>query len=406
MALLIIQGFIQGDGVKLKINAPQTVQAGEEFIVRVKLAKSDLESFSRYSQPLPAGLRAEPLDVANADFTFQENRIRMIWLKLPEGDSLEFSYKVYVDERLKGSFDINGLFSYIDENQRKSVETGVDQISITPSPRIDPSLIVDINDFKEQVIPDLTPRDVTAVYAIRQEPEINREKNEVLVNVLIHKEDKKRFAKIEETVPPGFTAVEQEKKDAIFTFKDGMVKFLWMNLPLEPYFVVSYKLIPLNSRQVSQPDINGTFSFIENKQTTSVDIVQEDFIAKDLTDEKVNELIAGVKEKINQESDYYADAIQANQRSTSPEKDTPRETNDIPETKQDNGQLTQQSANQPRKVNKQLADRFDMSNILEPKEGIYYRVQVAAGHKPVNIEQYFKKFNLDNEVRTESHEGW
>jgi len=51
-------------------------------------------------------------------------------------------------------------------------------------------------------------------------------------------------------------------------------------------------------------------------------------------------------------------------------------------------------------------ERSVMAYSLEPENGIYYRVQVAAGHQPVNIKKYFRKNNFHEQIRTEKHQGW
>jgi hypothetical protein len=53
-----------------------------------------------------------------------------------------------------------------------------------------------------------------------------------------------------------------------------------------------------------------------------------------------------------------------------------------------------------------LEENARLTHQLEPQSGVYYRVQIAAGHRPINVEQYFDQYNIDKEVRTELHDGW
>jgi hypothetical protein len=98
---------------------------------------------------------------------------------------------------------------------------------------------------------------------------------EYIVNVLVNKESTQKFAKIEEDVPEGYTAVALDSKDAIFTFKGQRVKFLWMNLPVEKYFTVSYRLIPRNQAKLAAPSIPA-FSYLVEDKLVSVPVIEKD----------------------------------------------------------------------------------------------------------------------------------
>lgn len=375
--IVLALNFIFSD-VGLTMNATEQVEAGNEITVEVTLNKLDFESFARFQQEIPAGLTPVPVQTANADFSFKDQKVKFIWLRLPPREEITLSYKLKVDQRLKGDFDLKGTFSYIADNERKSVDVSAQNITITPSSTIDPNLIVDIKDFKNLVAPTTAEKPPMAqVKCIRQIPYTGIEDNEYMVNLLVNKGDKEKFAKIQETVPDGYKAVSVENKDAIFTFKDQTVKFLWMNLPSDPYFVVSYKLVPDNG-VTEKPNLDGIFSYIQDDNTVSIRVVEKDVNLENTSPDNLMAAIASVEEApsrsvaLEQPGDY-------------------------------SGKVKIEIAESALQA---MREDTKLTHVLEPESGVYYRVQIAAGHRPINIERYFKKYNLDKEVRTEFHEGW
>jgi len=297
MGVLLLMNSIFSDKVSLVLNSSDQVEAGSEIYVEITLSKSDFESFARFQQEIPAGLTPIPVNTANADFSFSDQKIKFIWLKLPAEKEITISYKLQVDQRLKGRFNLDGRFSYIADNERRSVDVTPKTIVITPSPDIDPNLIVDIADFKPLVAPTYALADVNQVKCIRQVPYKSNGLNEYVVNILVNKGNKEKFAKIQETIPAGFTAVSIDNQDAIFTFKDQTVKMLWMNLPNDPYFVISYKLVP-EPENNEKPNLSGTFSFIENDNTLSIDIEEKEVNLTNKSSEKPS-TVSGKKNEEN-----------------------------------------------------------------------------------------------------------
>jgi hypothetical protein len=388
---IISIGFLIPEDVGMTIFVPDEVEAGQEFRVQITIDKGQLSGFARFQQELPAGLEAFQINSGNAaDFTFEDNRIRIIWLRLPEEDKLTFYYKVKVNERLKGFFNLSGTFSYIEENERKSVQLQPELVAINPSSTVNPQFIVDINDFGKMYMPNVSNQPVRSVVCIRETPEIV-DPQEIDVNLLVNKSDLKQFAKIEDYIPAGYTAVKGETQDGIFTYNNGIAKFIWRNLPAKEHFIVSYKLIPLEGQ--NQEPLNqmaGQFSYFRDNQTVVVDIVEHDADLLTLSEPEINELIAVVQQEL------YASGTGDVAIKGSPDTEETSEPTITQIREKPTTDLKHPEMNMP-------ANRDDL---LSPETGIYYRIQVAAGHKPVNIDRYFRKFNLDKEVKKEQHEGW
>lgn len=379
-------------GVQLTMNAPSSVQAGAEFRVEVRLDKGTTEGFARYQQQLPLGLTAEVVESSTGSFSFEDQRIRLIWLSLPSEKEIKVVYKVKVDERLKGSFNLKGAFSYISNNEKLTKETQNQLISINPSSTLDPNQIIDINEFQHIVPaqrPVSMPTGLSSVSCIRQTPYPSGEGNDLAVNILVNKGSMQKFAKIEEEIPQGFSAEAVDTREGVFTFKDQRAKILWMALPSDPKFVVSYRLIPDNGLGSTSASIRGQFSYMQGDATRVINIEQQDISLR-------NASMAELDEIVRTSAGRYANAeISSSYSSGGHGIDIPVRYQDIPE------RVRSAAGNAVARA------EFNMKPyMLEPENGVYYRVQVAAGHKAINIKKYFEMLNIEHEVRTERHEGW
>ena len=114
-SMLCLATALHAQEVKISMDHPDQVNAGEVFEVTVTISKGSLTDYSRFSQDLPAGLTATNVSSPNADFSFDDQRIRIIWLKLPVEQEVKVTYNILVDKRLKGSFVLGGVFAYVVE---------------------------------------------------------------------------------------------------------------------------------------------------------------------------------------------------------------------------------------------------------------------------------------------------
>lgn len=389
-------------GISIKLDIPEKVEAGKEFNVNVVIKKGSLEEFSRFQQELPAGLTASALNSGTADFSFDKQRLRFIWLKLPPQEEINISYKVMVDERLKGQFTIPGEFSYVEKDERKSVTVNSDPITIQSSPSVNANLQVDISEFAKVMSAEKAASGTSYnITCIRQKPYKTTTGNEFIVRLLIYKKDMNKFAKIEEQIPEGFEAKSIDSKEGIFTYKDGLVKFVWMNLPPEQAFVISYRLIPLTSKATSEIPIKGQLSYIDEGRNILIDIVQKDMD------------LAGANA---QNAEQYLSSTGPVATSTSTEnvtenlKEEPKSIKEVTITKEETTKpVTESESRETTPIQKEQGRRF--SDIpptlsLPVQAGIYYRVQLAATHRIVDPLSNYKKYNLDRPVLLEFHDGW
>jgi cell division septation protein DedD len=102
-------------------------------------------------------------------------------------------------------------------------------------------------------------------------PASAKPETEFTVELTISKGSTSGFAKLQQDLPEGFTAVQDDNNGASFTFSNQSVKFIWMSLPSDKEFKVKYK-VKVAAGMTGDKSIAGKFSYVVDNVKQSVDI--------------------------------------------------------------------------------------------------------------------------------------
>lgn len=394
IGLSIYQMFF-GD-VTATQNLPSNIKSGEEVVVEITINKDGVGGFAKVQQTLPQGFVAEVVDSKGATFSFKDNIVKFIWMALPSENEFKVTYKLKTTESTTGDFTIGGKFSFIDNNERKNIEikeslvkVSAEEMASNEEPEEEPiienneepSTVADvIEEPVEEVITEVVEEEPKEVINTSNEVQISAVRDVVekegnyLVSVKFTQQNLEGFAKIVEKIPAGFDAEAVESKGGVFSFKDNEAKILWMAAPSDKEFEISYILKPTTSKSGSH-DINGEFSYLENDITQKYLINSSSFNIDETASE--NEVVAAknTSEEVAVEELPIEEEIIAEE----PVQENTSSSNEL--------------------VNK-------ITSTPNPQTGVSYKVQVGAGHQSVSSNYFAKRFNLNDNISTESHEGW
>lgn len=389
VSILFLAFSLSGQDVQISIDHPDRVNAGEDFQVTVTIKKGSLTDYSRFSQDLPLGLTAKNVNSPNADFSFDEQRVRIIWLKLPNTDEIRVTYLVSVDPRLKGTFSLGGVFAYVVGDERKFLNyTQRRPITIVPSSTVDQSQIVDIKDFSRGT-PTVAPRVVPSggepfAMAVRQKPQL-QSSGAYLVHLLINNPPGSKYAKVEETIPSGYTVEEVNSSEGLVSMAASMVKFIWMKMPAQPEFEVIYRLVPLQNEPQGNMFIDGTLTYTSDDENKVSRIVEVDVPLNALSAAQKKELLATGNVPQMARTTPPAQTTQP-VRTNTPTRTTP------PATTSNTGGASGRTI-----LN---------TKVLDPGTGVYFRVQLSANLTAIDANTFYREIGINREVLVEHENGY
>lgn len=377
---------LSGQDVEISIDHPDMVKAGENFEVTVTIKKGSLTDYSRFSQNIPLGLTATNVSSPNADFSFDEQRVRIIWLKLPEASEIAVTYLVSVDARLKGTFSLGGVFAYVVADERKFLNFDEDQqkpITIVPSNTIDPALIVNIGDFRGGAAPVVQAPVSTGggpfAMAIRQKPELLNSGG-YRIHLLIDNPRGSKYAKVEESIPSGYLFEKVNSNGGIESHAASTVKFIWMKMPEQSEFEVIYRLVPKQNEPQGNMLIEGLLTYTDGNENREAAIVEMDVSLDDMGATQKRDLLATGKV---------------------PQTTRPTET----VTAETKPPVTRPPANNP-DMGGASGRTIVNTKVLDRGTGIYFRVQLTANMNAFDATTFYRDAGVEREVFVEQHNGY
>jgi hypothetical protein len=97
--------------------APES--ATGDFTVEITISKGNVTGFAKLLETLPAGFTASQGESQGASFSFNEGKVKFVWVSMPAMPEFKISYKVSVAAGISGAQTIEGVFSYIENDETK-----------------------------------------------------------------------------------------------------------------------------------------------------------------------------------------------------------------------------------------------------------------------------------------------
>lgn len=346
-SMLFILSYFFGPehSITVDAQAPAKVRPGDDFIYEMKVSKGALTGFSRIQVFIPQGLTVTPMETKNAQFLFEEDYVKFIWINLPEEKEFTVSMKIHVDANADGEKYFNGELSYIEDD--KTEKYPLKQVTVV----LDPSLAPTLTESKPEI-----ERKLIAV---------TPDQGEYQVELTIHPHQETGSAKFIDDIPDGFTASVVETHGAEFSFTEQNAIFSWASLPTDSVFTISYKVSAGSSKPA--PNINGMLVYGDQMLASN-----------------------------SGQSQTVVDSPAQSENTTSAAADAIIET-----------LVASETAKSQTPTESGVAPAAEI-NIPAPQSGIYFKVQISATRKsPARDNKWFAaKYNWQENVDLSMHEGW
>ncbi len=108
--------------VIMTANIPAELAPGSNQTIEVKINKGAISNFSKYQIDVPANVTLSEGDSKTGNFSFENNRAKIVWVSIPVESEFTVSFKMEVGNAASGSGSFVQKFYFLDNGTKKEVE--------------------------------------------------------------------------------------------------------------------------------------------------------------------------------------------------------------------------------------------------------------------------------------------
>lgn len=117
----LVISFVSFSQITITANLPASISAGSSIDADVKINKGAVGNFAKYQMDVPGGYIVTAGDVKGGNFTFENQRAKIVWVSVPSENEFTVQLKIQASSTAaSGTF--SQKFYYLENNEKKEVE--------------------------------------------------------------------------------------------------------------------------------------------------------------------------------------------------------------------------------------------------------------------------------------------
>ena len=108
--------------ITITANLPSEISANATLESEVKINKGTISNFAKYQMDVPPGYSVAPIDIKGGNFTFENQRAKIVWVSVPGESEFVIKLKIQASSDAAAVGTFAQKFYYLENNEKKEIE--------------------------------------------------------------------------------------------------------------------------------------------------------------------------------------------------------------------------------------------------------------------------------------------